>query len=104
MNLSGFVVEQLLESFDVDAFLSAYEYTIIVHARHPRLLQFLERYVLPKARREVILIFLNVGELVYLVEDHNHLLVAGVAHVMKRFIYNLYLLFKLWVRDVYNMD
>ena len=100
----GLVVKQFLEAVDVLLLLGADEDAILAHAGHPSLLQLLEGDVLTQARREVVLVLGHMRELVNLVEDHDHLLAAGITHLLQGAVHHLDLLLELGMRDIDNVD
>ena len=95
MDSLGFVVEQFPEGVDILLFLGADEDAVLAHAGHPAFLKFFQGDVLALSGCEIILILGRLGKLVYLVEDHDHLFVAGITHFLKRAVHHLNLFLKL---------
>ena len=71
MNRFNAIVEECFQLIDIRFLAGGDEDAIVVQLRHPSLLQLLQRDILALDRREVVLLFWDIGEGVNLVEDYD---------------------------------
>ena len=104
MDLTGAVVEELLQFFDPLACASGDEATtLLTELRHPRLLQLFAADIATGALAEVVSITLLEGEGVDLIEDEDRRLIVASVDLTQRRGDDLDMLLEVRVSDVHHV-
>ena len=103
MNLLRLLIEHLLEGIDVGLLFCGDKDAVVVHFRHPGLLEFIKRDILLFFRSEVIRVFGGIRECINLVEHQNHRFFGGTAYIRKCLVHHLDLLFELGMADIHHV-
>ena len=102
VELSDAVVERALELVDGYVLACADKEAVAVHRGHPHASQLVEREVLARGGREVVVVLGSEGVGINLVEEH-HLRLVGTAQVGQRLVNDVDLLLEVGVRDVHHV-
>lgn len=103
MNFLRLLVEQFLQLVDICLVFGRDEDAVVVHLRHPGLLEVLETHILAGGGGEVVGILRGILEGVDLVEDENLGFTGSTAHLAQRLVDHLYLLLEIRMAHIHHM-
>ena len=104
VDLAGLLVKEFLEGVDIYAVFCGDEDAVVVHLRHPGLLELFKGYILAGLGRQVIFIFRSITEGIYLIENQNPRFLVGSADISQRLVDYRYLLLESGMGDIDDMN